>query len=61
MKKTPYRPKITDFPALQIVPVEETPTPRIDELREEITPTSITPEVVDSVWITPKKGSGGAN
>ena len=54
--KTPYRPKITDLPTLQIVPVEDTPPTRIDELTDTVTELSITPEVVESVWVDPNEG-----
>jgi len=52
----PYRPKITDLPTLQIVPVEDTPPTRIDELTDTVTELSITPEVVESVWVDPNEG-----
>lgn len=60
--ETHYKPEITDYPALQIVPVEETPPTRIEELSETVTELSITPEVVESVWPNSNnKGEGSPN
>lgn len=59
MKPPPgWRPKVTDFPELMIVPVEVEVPDRMEELEEAV---RVPPEVVDTVWPTPKKGNGGAN